>query len=158
MNNHIQNFARQWLKQNLVKLPEKNQLVFKRMYSSGLNLSINDVVDKMPVGALDWAMQQVEQTLIKISESALPPKTISLNNAQKLAADMLDLDRKAQIDYLSDNNGLKHEDVCIRNETIDKCIEIVNEFAMYGTNKEIVFTAESILEELLNLKTASVNG
>ena len=66
MNNQLQEFARTELKNGLAKLPEKNQLLFKRMYShENLDLDINTVVDSMPEDKLDWAMQQVQRTLDK---------------------------------------------------------------------------------------------
>ena len=66
MNNQIQDFARQTLKDGLSQLPEDSQLLFKRMYShENLEASINDVVDSMPEDKLDWAMQQVERSLAK---------------------------------------------------------------------------------------------
>ena len=66
MNQQIQDFARQELKTGLAKLPESNQLLFKRMYShANLDASIDDAVDNMPEDKLDWAMQQVERTLEK---------------------------------------------------------------------------------------------
>lgn len=68
MNQTLQNFARQQLKDGLSKLPESNQLIFKRMYShTDLEKPINDVVDAMPPEKLDWAMQQVEASLKKQS-------------------------------------------------------------------------------------------
>lgn len=67
MNQHLQKFARQWLKDGLAKLPESNHEIFKRMYShKDLNKPINDVVDAMPADKLDWAMQQVENSLRKL--------------------------------------------------------------------------------------------
>ncbi len=64
MNEKIENFARQEIKNGLSKLPESNQLMFKRMYNKGnLNTDINEVVDNMPEEKLDWALQQVERTL-----------------------------------------------------------------------------------------------
>jgi len=66
MNNQIQDFARQTLKDGLAKLPEGWQRKFKQMYSyDNLEASINDVVDSMPEDKLDWAMQQVERSLAK---------------------------------------------------------------------------------------------
>ncbi len=66
MNNQLQNFARAELKKGLAKLPESNQLLYKRMYShDNLDLSIEEVVDNMPEDKLDWAMQQVLNTLNK---------------------------------------------------------------------------------------------
>jgi len=64
MNETLQNWARQSLKEGLKTLPEANQLIFKRMYSPhNLEADIDDVVDNMPVEKLDWAMQQVDRTI-----------------------------------------------------------------------------------------------
>ena len=83
MNKQLQEFARQQLKEGLAALPENNQTIFKRMYSfqwkfdgegrsftpngdkADLDKPISDVVDDMPEDKLDWAMQQVENSLIK---------------------------------------------------------------------------------------------
>lgn len=66
MNNQIQEFARQTLKDGLAQLPERNRMLFKRMYShKNLDININAVVDKMPEDKLDWAMQQVQRSLDK---------------------------------------------------------------------------------------------
>lgn len=68
MNQQLQQFARQTLKDGLAKLSEDSQLVFKRMYSHrDLAKPINDVVDDMPPEKLDWAMQQVENSLRKLA-------------------------------------------------------------------------------------------
>ena len=64
MNNELQDFARESLKKGLAKLGEKQQLMFKRMYShKNLELTMNEVVDAMPEEKLDWAMQQVQRTI-----------------------------------------------------------------------------------------------
>ncbi len=66
MNNQLQEFARQQLKGDLPKCTEGQQLLFKRMYSyKNQEATIEEVVDKMKVDKLDWAMQQVQSTLIK---------------------------------------------------------------------------------------------
>ncbi len=66
MNDKLRNFARNELKSELSKLPEKNHMVFKRMYANGnLEMDINDCVDLMPDDTLDWAMQQVQRTINK---------------------------------------------------------------------------------------------
>ena len=66
MNNQIQDFDRQTLKDGLAQLPENNHMLFKRMYSfKNLKADINDVVDAIPEDKLDWAMQQVQNTLDK---------------------------------------------------------------------------------------------
>lgn len=69
MNDQLQLYAREKLKDNLVKCTEGQQLLFKRMYANGnFDQSITDVVDNMKAEKLDWAMQQVERTIDK-SES-----------------------------------------------------------------------------------------
>lgn len=66
MNNQLQEYARETLKQELSQCTEEQKLLFKRMYShKNITLSINEVVDKMPEDKLDWAMQQVVNTLNK---------------------------------------------------------------------------------------------
>lgn len=67
MNKKLQNYAREELKTGLLLLPESNQLIFKRMYSSkDLDADICTVVDNMPEDKLNWAMQQVQRSLDKI--------------------------------------------------------------------------------------------
>ena len=64
MNNQLQEFARSELKIGLSQCTDRQQLLFKQMYShDNLSTTIDDVVDKLPVEKLDWAMQQVEQTM-----------------------------------------------------------------------------------------------
>ncbi len=66
MNKQLQEFARENLKRGLAQCTEGQQLIFKKMYSfKDLEKDINDVVDNMPEEKLDWAMQQVDSTLIK---------------------------------------------------------------------------------------------
>ena len=68
MNNQLQEFARQSLKDGLVKLPENWQMMFKRMYSpNNLETDLNDVIDNIPDDKLDWAMQQVQKSIEKLS-------------------------------------------------------------------------------------------
>jgi hypothetical protein len=67
MNDELQVFARDQIKEGLSKLPKSNVKLFKRMYSpDNLNANINDVVDNMPADRLDWAMQQVQRSLDKL--------------------------------------------------------------------------------------------
>ena len=67
MNKQLQEFARAAIKEGLSKLPESNQLIFKRMYSHGnLGLAINEVVDRVPEDKLDWAIQQVQRSVNKL--------------------------------------------------------------------------------------------
>ena len=68
MNEQLQSFARDELKKGLSQLPEAHSHIFKCMYShENLDADINDVVDSMPEEKLDWAMQQVQNSLDKIS-------------------------------------------------------------------------------------------
>ena len=69
MNPQLQTFARQTLKDGLAQLPDGWQWIFKLMYShNNPNLPINKVVDRMPEGKLDWAMQQVENSIKKLQK------------------------------------------------------------------------------------------
>ena len=64
MNKRLEQFARSQLKLGMEKLPEKCHVLFKRMYSPGcLDIHIDDCIDGMPAGKLDWAMQQMERTI-----------------------------------------------------------------------------------------------
>ena len=66
MNNTLQAFARQNLKDGLAKCTKKEQHMFKHMYSyNNLNLDINVVVNIMDEDNLDVAMVQVQRTLDK---------------------------------------------------------------------------------------------
>jgi hypothetical protein len=66
MNQLLEKFARDWLKENLAKLPERNQRTFRLMYShNNLERPINEVVDAITIDKLDWAMTQVENSLKK---------------------------------------------------------------------------------------------
>jgi len=71
MNNQLQEYARTKIKQGLAQLPEGWQLKFKRMYSyNNLDLPIDKVVDALPAEKLDWAMQQVQNSIDKIARRA----------------------------------------------------------------------------------------
>ena len=64
MNKVSKEFAINWLKENIVKLPETNQDLFRQMYAKGkMSLDIWSVIDKMDETKLDWAMQQLINTL-----------------------------------------------------------------------------------------------
>ncbi len=85
MNDNLQNYARSELKKGLAQLPESHHILFKRMYAfppnypegmtpqeahktrADLDMDINDVVDVMPERKLDWAMQQVQRSIDKLS-------------------------------------------------------------------------------------------
>ena len=65
-NEQLQRFARNTIKLGLSKCDERMQLLFKRMYSpDNLDLPIDDVVDRIPEDKLNWAMQQVANTIKK---------------------------------------------------------------------------------------------
>jgi hypothetical protein len=75
MNNQLQDYAREQIKAGLAQLPETWQRTFKLMYGrdngkrsveDAVALQINDVVDIMPADKLDWAMQQVQNSLDKL--------------------------------------------------------------------------------------------
>jgi len=66
MNNELQKFARTTLKSNLIKCTDSQRDIFARMYGRfGTNDNINTVVDGIPADKLDWAMQQIVNTLVK---------------------------------------------------------------------------------------------
>ena len=68
MNEELSTFARNYLKENLVKLNEGQLNVFKQMYSPvNPDRTIDQVVDAMPEEKLDWAMSQVQNTLPKVA-------------------------------------------------------------------------------------------
>lgn len=65
MNKILADFARQNLKDGLVKCTPKQVLFFKRMYShTDLEAEIESIVDSMSDKKLDWAMQQVQRQLV----------------------------------------------------------------------------------------------
>jgi len=74
MNKTLQNFARTEIKNGLAKLTEAQRRIFKLMYApfeKGKTVkeriekySINEVVDLIEEDKLDWAMQQVQRTLV----------------------------------------------------------------------------------------------
>ena len=74
MNKQLEEYARKTLKDGLSKLTQANHRVFKMMYARDNGhrsvedaeaMDINEVVDKIPIENLDWAMQQVQRTLNK---------------------------------------------------------------------------------------------
>jgi hypothetical protein len=76
MNEKLQNYAREELRTGLAQLPETWQRTFKLMYGrdngkrsveAAIALSIDDVVSSVPEDKLDWAMQQVENSLQKLA-------------------------------------------------------------------------------------------
>jgi len=78
MNPRLQDYAREQLKEGLTQLPDTWHRTFKLMYGrdngkhsveDAIALEINDVVDIMPEDKLDWAMQQVENSLAKLAKT-----------------------------------------------------------------------------------------
>ena len=66
MNERLQKYARDTLKDGLSQCTDSEQLLFKRMYAHNkLESPINEVVDNMESEKLDWAMKQVQRTLQK---------------------------------------------------------------------------------------------
>ena len=74
MNETFKNEGRKILKNLLSKCTEKQQNLFKRMYSGygrekseefKMNLDINNVVDNMDAEKIDFAITQVENTINK---------------------------------------------------------------------------------------------
>ncbi len=73
MNEDLQIFARDQLKNGLAQCTDGEKTLFKRMYSfpngvnkpADLEKDIDSVVDDMDAEKLDWAMQQVSRTLKK---------------------------------------------------------------------------------------------
>ena len=64
MNINLKNYAKEEIKSGLRQCTEGQQMKFKRMYSpKNLDLSIDEVINKIPDDKLDWAMQQVMNTL-----------------------------------------------------------------------------------------------
>lgn len=81
MNEKLQNFAREELRSGLAKLPADWQRIFRLMYArdggkrsveDAEAMPIDDVVSEVPDEKLDWAMQQVENSLKKISKQEQP--------------------------------------------------------------------------------------
>ena len=66
MNKRIINFCKNYLKENISKCSDEQILIFKRMYSpKNLDLDINLVIDKIPDDKLSWAMEQIDNTILK---------------------------------------------------------------------------------------------
>lgn len=79
MNDALQSFARQSLRDGLSQLPESWQKKFKWMYgrdggkrplADAEAMTIDAVVNEVPDDALDWAMQQVENSLQKLQKAS----------------------------------------------------------------------------------------
>ena len=69
MNKLLQNFARNYLKTGLAQLPFEQQNLFHRMYGHKKpGETLDNIVDEMSPERLDWAMEQVERTLMKYQQ------------------------------------------------------------------------------------------
>ncbi len=77
MNEKLEEFARQHIKDTIVKLPDRPQEVFKLMYArnggkrsvaDALAMAIQAVVDEIPLDKLSHAMNQVDRTLLDITK------------------------------------------------------------------------------------------
>lgn len=63
MNKELEAFARQRILSGILARPEKEQMIFRRMYSPlDLHKALPLVVADMPVGKLDWAIQQISNS------------------------------------------------------------------------------------------------
>ena len=83
MNNQLQSFARQTLLDGLASLPEDWLRTFNLMYGmddgrrtveDATAMPIEAVVAEIPEEKLDWAMQQVERSLVKLSGARMAQK------------------------------------------------------------------------------------
>lgn len=64
MHEDAEQYMRYLILDGLIKLPESNQIMFKRMYAEGdLSKSIEEVVNSMPKEKLDRAWDQVKLTI-----------------------------------------------------------------------------------------------
>lgn len=74
MNQHLQDFARNFIKERLKRLPADQQLFFNRMYShKNLGATVDEAVDAMEPSKLDWAMTQTETSYNKsLAEGTVP--------------------------------------------------------------------------------------
>lgn len=74
MNQTLQNFARQFIRDGMKNVPERNKRVFRLMYRGKIGMDkiesvpINELIENMPEHQLDWAMEQVIQTHKSLAE------------------------------------------------------------------------------------------
>lgn len=77
MNEQLKTFAKEHLASNLAKLPTANQRIFKLMYGRNAGkrsvadaeaMHIESILNEIPDCDLDWAMQQVLNTIDKIEK------------------------------------------------------------------------------------------
>ena len=66
MDKTVVAFIREQIKKGLAQLEDTHRLRFNRMYShENLEKPVNDVVDTIPEEKLNWALTQVENSLLK---------------------------------------------------------------------------------------------
>jgi len=106
MNSQLRNFARQTLKASFPRLPVAHISMFKRMYSHGNpDADINTVIDMLPDDRLDWAMQQVQQSIEKLTNVPKAKEGLSVDDLEFLRElrdrlkDGLDRQDRSQIEY-----------------------------------------------------------
>ena len=69
MNNNLQDLVRSEILEGLQKLPAAWQLIFKRMYShENLDAPLDQIVNNIPEERLNWAMQQIINSLNKVAK------------------------------------------------------------------------------------------
>lgn len=82
MNDALKAYAQENLRDGLAKLPSDWQDKFKLMYArdngrrsveDALAMPIDDVLSEIPDEKLDWAMQQVQNSLNKIAKAEAVP-------------------------------------------------------------------------------------
>ena len=74
MNDELQAFARAQILDGLSQLPDRCVMLFKRMYAHrDLDKPLANVVRDIPAEKLDWAMQQVSNTLAKHAKGLIKP-------------------------------------------------------------------------------------
>ena len=73
MNDQLETYARNTLKEGLAQCSNSEQSVFKRMYShDNLDMPLSKIVDGIDPDQLDWAMDQVTRTLDKKTNGGGP--------------------------------------------------------------------------------------
>jgi hypothetical protein len=66
MNPELEAYAREYIRINIKKLKDEHIHIFKKMYSSNnLEANIDNVINNMTKDKLNWAMQQITNSLLK---------------------------------------------------------------------------------------------
>lgn len=64
MNEELQQFARKRILEDLRLCTDAEKNIFKRMYAKGkMETSIEEIVEKMDIDKLSWAMEQIKRTI-----------------------------------------------------------------------------------------------